>query len=146
MLKKIALATALVAGITASAVALAGGPRGEHGSGHGMPFKQLDLSEVQREQVRKIMQDHRKASEPLREEQKALRKGMATLKPGSADYAQQVAKLQDQAAKVARDRVKNMADLKSQINVVLTDEQRAKLAKREQNFDGRHHRKHRHKG
>ncbi|MES2488238.1 MAG: Spy/CpxP family protein refolding chaperone [Pseudomonadota bacterium] len=137
MLKKITLVTALAAGLIASTAVLAHdhGPRGHHGRGGPVAgLKQLDLSDAQRDQVRKIMQDHRKASEPLREEQKALHKSFATLNPGSADYAKQVASLQDQSAKVARDRVKDIANLKGQVYAVLTDAQRAKWAEQKTNF------------
>ena len=96
-----------------------------------------DLSDTQWLQVHKIMQNHRKESRPLREEEMALRRGFVTLDPGSANYAQQVANLQDQSAKVARDRVADMASVKSQVYTVLDDAQRAKLAKREQEF-GQH--------
>jgi len=102
-------------------------------------LERLDLSDSQWLQVHKIMQNHRKDARPLREEEMALRNGFVTLNPGSADYAQQVSKLQDQAAQVARDRVKDMASVKSQVYAVLDDAQRAKLAKREQAF-GNHHR------
>ena len=84
------------------------------------------------------MQDHHKESRPLRGEEMALHRGFALLNPGSADYAQQVSKLQDQAAQTARDRVQDMASVKSQVYAVLDDAQRAKLAKHEQEF-GQHH-------
>ena len=70
----------------------------------------------------------------MRGEEMELRKNLVTLNPGSADYAQQVSKLQDQAAQVARDRIQDMASIKSQVYAVLDDAQRAKLAKREQAF------------
>ncbi|PTU31516.1 Spy/CpxP family protein refolding chaperone [Stenotrophobium rhamnosiphilum] len=140
MLKKITLVTALAAGLIASTAVLAHDPgsRGDHGRrGHGGPvagLRQLDLSEAQRDQVHKIMLDHRKASEPLHDEQKALHKSFASLNPGSADYAKQVAALQDQSAKVARDRVKDMANLKGQVYAVLTDAQRTKWAEQKTSF------------
>lgn len=140
MYKKLMLATAITAGLAASTLALAqGGPRGDFGGGPMAALERLDLSDSQWLQVHKIMQEHRKEARPLREEEMALRKGFVTLNPGSADYAQQVSKLQEQAAQVARDRVKDMASVKSQVYAVLDDTQRAKLAKHEQAF-GKHRR------
>jgi Spy/CpxP family protein refolding chaperone len=137
MFKKLTLAAALAAGLTGSATALAHGPHGGFG-GAAAELERLDLSDAQWLQVHKIMQGHRKAAHPLHKEQMELRKGFVTLDPGSADYAKQVSKLQDQAAQVARDRIQDMANLKSQVYAVLNDQQRAKLAKDEQAF-GHHH-------
>ena len=134
MFKKLTLAAVITAGLAASTLALA---QGGHQGGYGGPMaelEQLGLSDSQWLQVHKIMQNHRKEARPLREEEMALRKGFVTLNPGSANYAQQVASLQDQAAQVARDRIKDMASVKSDVYAVLDDAQRAKLAKREQAF------------
>lgn len=141
MFKKLTLAAVITAGLAASTLALAqGGPHGDFGDrGPMAELERLDLSDSQWLQVHKIMQNHRREASPLRENEMALRKGFVTLNPGSADYAQQVSKLQDQAAQVARDRVKDMASVKSQVYAVLDDAQRAKLAKREHAF-GKHRR------
>lgn len=137
MLKKFTLVAVVTAGLAASTLALAQGGHGHFG-GPMQELERLNLSDTQWLQVHKIMQNHRKESRPLREEEMALRKGFVTLDPGSASYTQQVANLQDQAAKVARDRMADMASVKSQVYAVLDDAQRAKLAKREQEF-GQHH-------
>lgn len=138
MLKKFTLVAVVTAGLAASTLALAQSGHGHFGGGGPMAeLERLNLSDTQWLQVHKIMQNHRKESRPLREEEMALRKGFVTLDPGSANYTQQVANLQDQAAKVARDRVADMASVKSQVYAVLDDAQRAKLAKREQAF-GQH--------
>lgn len=143
MFKKLTLAAVVTAGLAASTLALAqGGPHGGFGGGGPMAeLERLDLSDSQWLQVHKIMQAHHKDSRPLREEEFALHKGFALLNPGAANYAQQVANLQDQAAQVARDRVKDKASVKSDIYAVLTDAQRAKLAQREQAFGEHHHQK-----
>lgn len=128
MLKKFTLVAVVTAGLAASTLALAQGGHGHFGGGGPMAeLERLNLSDTQWLQVHKIMQNHRKESRPLREEEMALRKGFVTLDPGSANYTQQVANLQDQAAKVARDRVADMASVKSQVYAVLDDAQRAKL-------------------
>ncbi len=139
MFRKLTLVAVMTAGLAASTLALAQeGPHGGFGGGPAAELDRLGLSDSQWLQVHKIMQNHRKEARPLHEEERELRKGFVTLNPGSSDYAQQVAKLQDQAAQVARDRVKDMASIKSQVYAVLDDGQRAKLAKREQEF-GQHH-------
>ncbi len=140
MFKKLTLVAVITAGLAASTVVLAqgGGRHGGFGGGPAAELERLGLSDSQWLQVHKIMQNHRKESRPLRGEEMALRKGFVTLNPGSGDYAQQVSKLQDQAAQVARDRVQDIASIKSQIYAVLDDAQRAKLAQREQQF-GQHH-------
>lgn len=140
MFKKIALAAALTTGLVASSAVLAHGPGGHFGGGPAAELDRLGLSDSQWLQVHKIMQNHRKEARPLRGEEFALHKGFATLNPGSPDYAQQVAKLQDQAAQAARDRVQDIASLKSQVYAVLDDAQRAKLAQRQAAF-GQHHSK-----
>jgi periplasmic protein CpxP/Spy len=134
MFKKLTLAAVVTAGLAASSLALAQeGPHGRFGGGGPeAELERLNLSDSQWLQVHKIMQAHRKDSRPLRGEEMELRKGFVTLNPGSADYAQQVSKLQDEAAKVARARVQDIASLKSQVYAVLDDAQRANLAKREQ--------------
>lgn len=139
MFKKLTLVAVITAGLAASTLAFAqGGPHGHFGGGGPTAeLERLNLSDSQWLQVHKIMQAHRKDSRPLRGEEMELHKGFVTLNPGSADYAQQVSKLQNQAAQVARDRVQDIASIKSQIYAVLDDAQRAKLAQREQEF-GKH--------
>ena len=137
MLKKITFAALIATGLTASTLAVARGDGRFGGGGPMAELERLDLNDSQWLQVHKIMQNHRKESRPLREEEMALRKGFVTLDPGNPNYSQQVANLQDQAAKVARDRVADMASVKSQVYAVLDDTQRAELAKREQAF-GQH--------
>ncbi len=138
MFKKLTLAAAMAAGLAASTVVLAQGPHGRFDGGPTAELERLNLSDSQWLQVHKIMQAHHKDARPLRGEEMELHRGMAMLNPGSADYPQQVAKLQDHAAQVARDRIQDMANLKSQVYNVLDDAQRAKLAKHEQAF-GEHH-------
>lgn len=128
MFKKLMMASVVTAGLAGIAgTALAMGPREGFG-GPAAELERLDLSDTQWLQVHKIMQAHRQAARPLRHEEMALRQDFATLTPGSADYAQQVGALQDKAAQVARDRVQDMASLKSQIYGVLTEQQKAQLA------------------
>lgn len=137
MFKKLAIAAVLTTGLVASAAVMAEGTHGSRGHFGGGPVAELDrldLSDSQWLQVRKIMQAHRQEARPLRRGERDLHRGFATLNPGSPDYAQQVAKLQDQAAQTARDRVKDIANLKSQVYAVLTDAQRAKLAERKAAF------------
>jgi protein CpxP len=139
MLKKLTLATALLAGLACSTAVLAQGRHGDFGGGPAAELDRLNLSDAQWLQVRKIMQSRRSGDHPLHQERMELHRALAVLNPGSADYQQQVAKLQDQAAQVARDRVQEMADLKSQVYAVLTEPQRAKLAEDEQALGKHHH-------
>lgn len=138
MFKQLMMAAAVAAGLAGTGTALAMGPHEGFG-GPAAALERLDLSDAQWLQVHKIMQAHRKTARPLHHEEMALRQGFATLTPGSADYAQQVSALQERAAQVARDRVQDMASLKSQIYGVLDDQQKAKLAQQAQEFSQRRH-------
>jgi protein CpxP len=139
MLKKLTLTAALLAGLACSTAGLAQGRHGDFGGGPAAELDRLNLSDAQWLQVHKIMQSRRSGTHPLHKEAMELRRALAMIDPGSNDYQQQVARLQDQAAQLARDRIQDMAGLKSQVYAVLTEPQRAKLAEHEQALGEHHH-------
>lgn len=126
MFKKLALTATLLTALAGSAVALAQ-PLHEGGGPIAM-LERLDLSDAQWLQVHKLMKDHHVAARPLHEREHRLHMALALLDASAPDYAQRLQKLQDDAAQLARDRIQDFAALKTQVDAVLTPQQRAKLA------------------
>lgn len=116
----------------------AGPDRGHEGHGpaagfHMKAFKGLDLTDAQKEQIKTLMQQHR-ASMPKRDELKPeMEQLQALIQADSFDeaavrsllLAQQKDKLEHEVAR---------AKLQFDINKVLTVEQKAKLAERQQKW------------
>ena len=91
-------------------------------------FKQLDLTDEQKAEIRTIMEEHRPAMMKWHEENKELieahRKEMrAAIEAGDHEKARELRSAFQEANKPP------MAELEQQINAVLTDEQKAKLEK-----------------
>lgn len=106
-------------------------PHGEHGP-HGGPFlhalKQLDLSDSQRETIKRDLQAFRDQQRANFESMRSTRRAFDTATPDSAGYGTVVAQLADAAASGARDHVQKEAALRAQVYAVLTDAQKSKLA------------------
>ncbi len=110
------------------------GPRG--GPGFGMPgmpgpemivgrmAERLGLDDVQREFVRNIMDAARPELQALHEKARANRDALATLDAGSAE----VQNIAISNGELATEATLLFARVRSEINAVLTEEQRAELA------------------
>jgi protein CpxP len=112
---------------TSTALAFVGGGHNVHGKGIFKIFKKLDLSDTQKEQIKGILQQNRKARQELTGKLSAFRQANAETKDSfgeaqaRADFQKMVPVMEDLFVLKQRTR--------SQINVVLTPEQCAKLEK-----------------
>lgn len=131
---------ALAAGLALSSAAMAGkdgaGP-GRHGPDHdgphrGGPFmhelRDLDLSDAQREQIRGFFKTQREQDKTDRRAQFELRRSFELATPGTAQFQSLTQQLADAQATEARNRVQQMASLRTQVYGVLTPAQRTELA------------------
>lgn len=116
----------------------AGPDRGHEGHGpaagfHMKAFKGLDLTDAQKEQIKTLMQQHR-ASMPKRDELKPeMEQLQALIQADSFDEAAVRSLLQAQQKDKLEHEVAR-AKLQFDINKVLTVEQKAKLAERQQKW------------
>ena len=133
MFKKLAVTAVLLAALAGSAAAVAQPPHG--GDGAIALLERLDLSDAQWLQVHKLMRQHRAQAQPLHQRERQLHKALALLDASSTGYAQQLQKLQDDAAQLARDRVRDFAEIKTEVEAILTPAQRAKLLDQAEAFD-----------
>lgn len=127
---------ALAAGLALSSAAFAneeGGP-GRRGPGphRGGPFmhelRNLELSDSQREQIRGFLKAQREQGQSDRKAQFELRRSFELATPGTAQFQSLTQQLADAEATEARNRVQQMASLRSQVYGVLTPAQRSELA------------------
>ena len=128
---------ALAAGLALSSAAFAGkdggpGRQGPGGPHRGGPFMHelhdLDLSDSQREQIRGFIKAQRDQDKADRNAQFELHRSFELATPGTAQYNSLTVQLADAEATDARDRVQQMASLRTQIYGLLTPAQRTKFA------------------
>jgi Spy/CpxP family protein refolding chaperone len=91
-------------------------------------LSQLDLSDVQKQSIRQIMDGHQKAMNGFHESERQQHQAFIDLDPATSSYATQVGDLAEQAAALAAQRVQEFAAIKGQIHAVLTPAQRTRLA------------------
>lgn len=104
----------------------------------------LSLDDAQKSKVEAVFERNRPAMKSIRERSKANRTALHGLDASSADYGRQYQALADEAASIARDRVLHHGQLQSDLAVVLTPEQMAKMKEARANRRGKHgHRHHR---
>lgn len=134
---------ALVSMAAVSTVAYAefgDGPRGRFGAGPGFGFpgpammlehmaEHLDLDDAQRDTVRNIMEAAKPELEALREQFKANRKALEALDASDAAYSTELNNIALSNGQLATEGTLLFTRIRSDINAVLTDEQRDKLAR-----------------
>ena len=112
-------------------------------------FKQLNLSDQQKEQIKFIRESKKPELQSLRENSKNLRQQMQSLDPASSSYVSQVQSISAQQANIAQQRASLKAQIRHETTLVLTAEQQAKAkelkaehkAKRKQRRENRQERK-----
>lgn len=114
------------------------GKRGGHHRGGGMRggmmLRGLDLTDEQKAQVKTIMQASKETSKPIREQMKANREKLQTLSDsGNFDQAQ-VQAIANQQGALSAQMIVEKEKVKSQINALLTPEQKAKAAEMKAQF------------
>ncbi len=141
------LSSLLVSTLAISSVAQAS-PEGHYFKKHGKPSaeriqkrfdrmaKKLDLSDVQKQQIKALKENRRNSMKPLREQRKELRGQMATLNPRASDYDQNVAEIANTKAELTRSMTIARGSSRKQMATILTVEQQAKLKKMRANRRG----------
>ena len=113
-----------------------GGGRGGQGPGDGLgPLgRDLNLSDEQKAQIKKIQDSFREADQALFDQMKTLRESEPNPMSGSFDEAA-VRATAEAKAKIQIELEVSRAKMMSQIAAVLTAEQKAQLAARRKQFD-----------
>ena len=117
-----------------------GGPRGPFGAGPGMGFggpelmlehmaDHLDLDDAQRETVQNILEAARPEIDALREQARANREALHSLDAGDPAYSTELNNIALSNGQLATDGTLLFTRIRGEINAVLTDEQRGKLAR-----------------
>ncbi len=91
-------------------------------------LRNLELSDSQREQIRGFLKAQREQGQSDRKAQFELRRSFELATPGTAQFQSLTQQLADAEATEARNRVQQMASLRSQVYGVLTPAQRSELA------------------
>lgn len=102
---------------------------GHHGMAMGgHMYKQLNLSDTQRTQIKQMMQQGRAQAKPQMHALRQARQAFEAATPGTATYQTAASNMAEAEADAARTRATQRADLRAQIYQVLTPEQRSQLA------------------
>lgn len=128
-----ALAAMLMISSANMANASPGGSQGGDRSGQRMA-EQLNLSDQQQQQVKKIRSESREQGKSIHEAMRQNRDAMNKLNPGSKDYSAAVAKLADEKAELVKQMMMHRSESRVQVYAILTPEQREKSATLKQAF------------
>jgi protein CpxP len=138
-----ALAVMLSAAIGKSQTADATTPQPTHGHawgarGHmmGFPFKQLDLTDAQREQIKSVMQKEHSTMKPLMQQMHGMQQQLKQYSEGTYDDAKVQALVAQQSQTLVQLKVQETR-IHSEIYQLLTSDQQAKLKEIEANHEAR---------
>jgi protein CpxP len=138
-----ALAVMLGAVIAKSQTADAAAPQSPHEHAWGMhghmmefPFKQLDLSDAQREQIKALMQKEHPAMKPLMLQLHGLQQQLKQYSEGTYDEAKVQALVTQQSQTLVQLKVQETR-IHSEIYQLLTPDQQTKLKEIEANHEAR---------
>lgn len=113
------------------------GTESRGGMGAERLFEGLDLSDVQREQLRGMAAEHRNATAPLRDQMRAAQRVLETAQPGDADFETKTAEAR-KTLQETRGRMRDeMEKFRARTDAVLTPEQRAQVEQRRGEMRGR---------
>jgi len=113
-------------GMNVNTYAFANGYKHVDKNRHSRIFKKLNLSEQQKEQIKAIRENRKPELQNLRELSKNLRQQKNALDPVSSVYVSQVENISSQQANILQQRASIKAQIKHEVSLVLTPEQRAK--------------------
>jgi Spy/CpxP family protein refolding chaperone len=106
-----------------------------HGHHHGMAmgghmhmYRQLDLSDAQRAQIKQLTQKGFAQAKPQMQALRQARQAFEAATPGTAGYQTAASNLAEAEADAARTRSANQASLRAQVYQLLTPAQRTQLA------------------
>lgn len=137
-----ALAVMLGAAIAKSQTADATTPQPTHGHAWGMrghmdfPFKQLDLTDAQRQQVKSVMQKEHSTMQPLMQQVHAMQQQLKQYSEGTYDDAKVQALVAQQSQTLVQLKVEETR-MHSEIYQLLTSDQQAKLKEIEASHEAR---------
>lgn len=91
-------------------------------------FDQLNLSDTQRANIRAILKQHHQQARPMEQDLRQKRAAVASATPGTPAYQSASDALAQAEATDKQQRKQDKASLRSQIDAVLTPDQRSQLA------------------
>jgi periplasmic protein CpxP/Spy len=109
---------------------------GAHGHMMGFPFKQLDLTDTQRTQVKEVMQKEHATVKPLMQQMHTMQQQLKQYSEGTYDDAKVQALVAQQAQTLVQLKVQETR-IHSEIYQLLTADQQAKLKEIEGNREAR---------
>ncbi len=109
---------------------------GMHGHMMGFPFKQLDLTDAQREQVKGVMQKEHSTMKPLMQQVHTMQQQLKQYSEGTYDEAKVQALVAQQAQTLVQLKVQETR-IHNEIYQLLTADQQAKLKEIEANREAR---------
>ena len=137
----VALLSLLALSLVADAHPAGGLKRGFGGPGAGFPgamlehmTEHLDLDETQRQSVQNILEASKPEFEALRERFKANREVLRALDPADAAYAVDLEAAAAENGRLATEATLMHSRVRAEIDAVLTEEQREKLARSKARF------------
>ena len=126
--------------VTSANADFGGGPRGLFGPGPGAGFPgpglmlehmadHLDLDDTQRESVQNILEAAKPELDALREQARGNREALMALETSDPAYSTEINNIAVSNGQLATEGTLLFTRIRSEINAVLTDEQREKLAR-----------------
>ncbi len=115
-----------------------GGHRWRHGRGmRGAIFRELNLTDEQKEQMKQIRQSYRERTQPLRQELRAKTQGMRQANQGGAFNEALVTQTLTETAPLRAKLMGESFKLRQEMMAVLTPEQKAKIEQMREQFKAR---------
>src|SRR5262245_51379237 len=112
--------------------------RGHHGRGmRGAIFRELNLTDEQKAQMKQIRQSYRERTQPLRQELRAKSQGMRQANQGGAFNEALVTQTLTETAPLRAKLMGESFKLRQEMMAVLTPEQKAKIEQMREQFKAR---------
>ncbi len=106
---------------------------GQKGGMHGLDkidrmAKRLGLSDEQQAEIKTIMESNQEAKDSLRERMIESRQALRALDTSAVDYDEKVAGIAETIAGLEKEKIVSRSTVRKQVEFVLTDEQKTKMA------------------
>lgn len=104
-----------------------------------MLSRKLDLSDSQKAELKTAFAERESAHQTHRDEMRSLHEQLRTLDPAAADYANKVADLKQKASTLAGEKIDMKLAMQSDLDRVLTAEQKQTFAQMKERMEKRYH-------
>lgn len=101
--------------------------------------RKLDLNDQQKAELKTAFEQRQSAHQAHRDDMRSLHEQLRTLDPAAADYANKVADIKQKAGQLASEKIDMKLAMQSDLERVLTEEQKQMFAQMQERMGQRHH-------